>query len=171
MNHKKMIDFSVAQTERFWASVDVGGDGCWEWQRKRNKDGYGTFTTPLPAVGGKTRRSEWRANRVAYYLAVGVDPGEQLVCHHCNNEPCCNPGHLWLGTDNDNTQHKLEQGRQVLCSSEDHPASKLTDAQVREMRKDIAQATRDHMYEYARKYDMTVSNIAAIVNRTTWLHL
>ena len=111
---KPMIDFTPAQVERFWASVDTGdADDCWEWQRvvgKQRYNKYGRFDTPLPRKNGKQRSNEWRAHRVAYYLASGMDPGDKIVCHLCNNPSCCNPAHLELGTDKSNAVYRELSG-------------------------------------------------------------
>lgn len=87
----------------FWAQVQIGDpDDCWEWQGSRDTDGYGRDRR-----GGVTRRS----SRVAFFLATGIDPGDLLVCHSCDNPPCCNPAHLWLGTHQDNSRDMVEKGR------------------------------------------------------------
>ena len=71
--------------ERFWAYVDIRESSeCWPWIGCLDKDGYGRFAIP---VEGKQRFA--RAHRLAYFLAKG-EPGELLVCHHCDNRICCN---------------------------------------------------------------------------------
>ncbi len=75
---------------RFWSKVAVGEpDACWHWMRS-GASGYGTTTF-------NGRRTT--ATRVAYALSVGPVPDNMLVCHKCDNPPCCNPAHLFLGDD------------------------------------------------------------------------
>lgn len=77
--------------------------GCLEWQGARNPKGYGSFR----ADNGHT----YSAHRVAYRLANGPIPSSLHVCHHCDNPPCVDPGHLFVGTHADNMQDKKDKGR------------------------------------------------------------
>lgn len=97
---------------RLAARLDVSGgpDSCWEYQAARSPRGYGTI-----GVMGKTRR----AHRVAWELANGPIPEGLLVCHHCDNPPCCNPAHLFLGTDKDNVADMRAKGRGRALSGEE----------------------------------------------------
>lgn len=65
--------------------------------------GYGSFQVNRRARG---------AHRIAWQLANGrelVKP--EFVCHHCDNRPCCNPTHLFVGTVTDNVRDMLAKGR------------------------------------------------------------
>src|SRR3954465_9420162 len=74
----------------FWSHVSVGSpDACWEWQGARTNKGYGYV--------GRWRRDREVAHRRAFRLANGHDAAG-LVCHACDNPPCCNPSHLYDGT-------------------------------------------------------------------------
>lgn len=90
---------------RFWEKVDKRGDDeCWEWKGTRDRRNYGHFS---PLGGERTRQ----AHRVAYEMLHGPQPSHLFVCHRCDNPPCCNPAHLFLGTAADNTHDMLAKGR------------------------------------------------------------
>lgn len=83
--------------ERFWAKVDKSSDpnGCWIWTAWTSSEGYGVIGQP----GGLRKMY---AHRYSAALHFGMFDQRLLVLHHCDNPPCVNPGHLYLGTKSDN---------------------------------------------------------------------
>ena len=80
---------------------EVTPSGCWEWSGPRNRSNYG-----IVYHAGETLV----ASRVAYRVWRGEEPGNMMVCHSCDNPPCINPGHLWLGTNSDNMRDMWNKG-------------------------------------------------------------
>jgi hypothetical protein len=107
---------------RLWARVDrsAGFFECWPWTGTRSPKGYGFIW-----LDGTNRR----VHRVVYELAIGPIPDDMWVLHHCDNPPCCNPAHLWLGTNADNMRDMLAKGRGAqmrpfpICRSGRHEMS------------------------------------------------
>lgn len=88
----------------FWDWVDRSDpDGCWPWTRSRNQDGYGHLRL--------NPRASIRAHRLAYELTYGPIPDGLVVCHRCDNPPCCRPDHLVLGTQVDNMADMVAKNR------------------------------------------------------------
>jgi hypothetical protein len=91
----------------FWQNVDssAGIDKCWPWKGRTTKK-YGRIDF---------KGAAWPASRLAYIIANGriVGGNKMYVCHSCDNPPCVNPAHLWLGTAKDNVRDMVAKGRHV----------------------------------------------------------
>lgn len=147
--------------ERLWSRVDRRTDDeCWPWLGAPDKNGYGR-------IKDEHKRSK-RAHRVAYELEFGSVPSRSMVCHSCDNPPCCNPAHLFLGSATDNNRDRASKGRS--CNGERHHRAKLNASQVREIRNSFS---REHisLSQLGRDYGVSAANIQAIVRGDTWRHL
>ena len=72
-----------------------------------------------------------RVHRVAWALFRGPIPKGMCVLHYCDNRPCCNPDHLYLGTNANNTADMLARGRE--SRGERSGQAKLTETQARDI--------------------------------------
>ena len=70
------------------------------------------------------------AHRYAYMQAHGLKSltSKQFICHHCDNPPCVNPEHLFLGDQTTNMADKMRKGRHRWPKGSEHGRSKLTEA-------------------------------------------
>ena len=99
---------------------------------------------------------------------VGPVPAGLLVCHRCDNPPCVNPAHLFLGTQGTNMRDAWRKGRFPL--GEDRPKAKLRERQV-VMIRCIHDEMEIHPVELARLYGVDEKTMRDIVRRRTWRHV
>lgn len=172
---------------RFWAKVSVrGADECWLWTGRRKSRG-------LPY--GQTAQGRL-AHRVAYEFKRGSIPEGQCVLHSCDNPPCCNPAHFFLGTLGENNQDRASKGRScqgdawrsthaavIRTGADNHmfgrveptsvgvqqPGAKLSDDQVREIR--ALRAAHVSNVELAARFGVSDSLISLVGTRRRWKHV
>lgn len=182
---------TTQEIQRFWKYVDkTPGQGpqgeCWEWQGGRFKRGlnYGQF---------EYRGKPVTAHRLSYVICFNEPPGLLLVCHRCDNPPCVNPAHLFLGTNATNSSDMVAKGRQAAGlrngkhthpeatkrgkehhqygkawnPGEQHHLAKLTDTIVLEIRATKGVSARS----IAQRLGVSPSTIESVLNRKTWKHI
>lgn len=122
--------YTTAQNlaDRFWVHVDKDGPipshrpdlgPCWIWTTSRSTKGDRHRITDyglMHLAGEGSHRI--RPSRVSWLIHFGELSRSLLVCHHCDNPPCVNPGHLFLGTHKDNTRDAKAKGR--LATGDKH---------------------------------------------------
>lgn len=113
--------------------VKSGANGCWNWTKPSGKERnrYGRRGS---------RRNEHYAHRRSWEIYKGPIPDGLEVLHKCDNPPCVNPDHLFLGTQQDNIDDADKKGR--LLRGERHGNAKLTNVQVDEIRRLIPLKTQ-----------------------------
>jgi hypothetical protein len=152
-----------ASAEPFDRRVEVMPNGCWEWTGGRNRNGYGKL---------KIAAKERLAHRVAYEAANGPIPPGLFVCHSCDNPPCVNPAHLWLGTPADNTADMVRKKRYFnwrgLRSGEDNPKAKLSNADVLEIRQLRGLETQRSL---GRRFGVGADVVCRIQKGLAWAHV
>lgn len=157
---------------RFWRHVIKLENGCWEWSGSRSSFGYGILH-----IGKKPRK----AHRIAWKLLRSEIPSGIVVCHKCDNPPCVNPEHLFLGTTADNTRDAIEKGRfarpgqrqasalKYAKRGEDHCRAKLTREIVKAIRQGVAEGFAQ--MSFANRYRVDPTTIRDIVQHKTWRHV
>ena len=141
---------------RFWSKVDTSGD-CWEWMGCK-KFGYGRIGC---IINNEVKQPN--AHRIAYLLKHGEIPDELDCLHTCDNPACCNPAHLWLGTQTDNMRDALKKGRRT---SETNNMAKLTREQVEIIR--ARDVLGDNHHWLAAEYGVRPGEIWRIVHNKRW---
>jgi hypothetical protein len=151
--------------ERFWSKVwkykEQGA--CWVWFGGKMRKGYGEI-----ALGGRGT-PHISAHRLAWILHNGPIPKGMLVCHHCDNPPCVNPEHLFLGTYSDNMMDLEKKGLSNHPKGEDNHA-KLSEEQVQEIRRKYVPNVVT-MLQLGKEYGVADETIRKIILRKKWRHL
>lgn len=148
---------------RFWGKVDRSGGpaACWPWTGHLDGGGYGRF---------KYEGSARKAHRIAWFIARGAWPAVHCL-HSCDVRACCNPLHLFEGTNRENIDDKVAKGRQAR--GEGSGRAILTRAQVDELRAIWTpqrwwHRTGPTMAELASEYGLPVSAVQGALQRESW---
>lgn len=152
---------------RFFAMMDIrGDDDCWEWTGASQKSGHGHFSIH--------HTGDSKPHRIAYRLAFGDIPSTLCVCHACDNPPCCNPRHLWLGTKAENNRDSQSKGRGVRHGPTTtkrargiaNAKSKMTPEIVRQ----IILSDKNQL-ELSKQFGVTQTTIRNVRSGLNWGHI
>ena len=173
---------------RFWSKVDKNGPTpahcpelgpCWVWTAASMPGGYGAFRI-VPSRLVRAHRVSWE---IAYARPV---PAGLLVLHSCDNPPCVNPAHLFIGSYKDNMQDAARKGRlnfpphvrargdrsgarlhpERLARGEAHGNAKLTESLVRRIRTAVGEQR-----QIAKKFGVCQATVSQIRRRVRWAHV
>jgi predicted XRE-type DNA-binding protein len=132
---------------------------CKEWPHGLHIAGYGQR---------QYKGTTWLAHRAAWDERVGPIPNGLQVLHRCDNRPCHEITHLFLGTMADNMMDKVAKGRQAR--GEKVRNHKLTARQVEEIRSQYATGSFTQK-ALAARYGIDRSNVSRLVHRKQWGHV
>lgn len=145
----------------FWALMKTDPvSGCTIWTKARNEHNYGTL---------RVVKSTTLAHRYAWTLANGPIPEGACVLHRCDNPPCCNPDHLFLGTQLENIVDRESKNRGGDHRGVLHGKARLTEAQVLEIR--ALKASGIRTFHIADRFGIDRTHCHAIIKRKIWRHL
>lgn len=158
-----------SEMERFLSKVNTDrptmphmDTPCHVWKAKTDRHGYGVFVVVVDK-----KRVYRSAHRCAWILHRHDITSEVFVLHRCDNPPCVNPNHLFLGTAADNAADKVAKGRHPR--GEQSASSVLTDKAVTEIRQRYARG--ETQLSLAQEHGVTASAISSAIRRQTWSHV
>lgn len=141
---------------------------CLVWTGRTYRRGYGRVR-----IDGHERA----VHRVAWMMVHGAIPEGLLVCHRCDNPPCCRVDHLFLGTMLDNARDSKAKGRTLTGKRNKGGAppgsrcgaAKLTEADIPKIRVLAIEGVSQR--EIGRRFGVTQKTIWPIIHRKTWKHV
>lgn len=172
INHHSSKYTPEQAIKEFWSKVNKDGSipthmphlgKCWEWLGSKHYRGYGD-------VRWNGRKD--KAHRAAWQIVNGDISDGLCVLHKCDNPSCCNPKHLFLGTQKQNAEDResKNRGNRINVTGEKHGMHKLTDKQVNEIRQRYA-AGGITQRKIAAEYGVKQGTICDIVRRANWKHI
>ncbi len=148
--------------ETFWSKIaSKGVNDCWKWKGHILVSGYG---------GVKWKSKNVRAHRLAWELTHGKIPDGMCVLHTCDNPPCCNPNHLFIGTHQENMQDMVNKKRIIGKKGENNATSKLKNKQVKKIRT-MYEKGGQTIDTLAKIFSVSRSTIHKIITRRYWTHV
>lgn len=154
-NHGKPI------WDRFWEKVDIKSkDDCWIWLGAVRGQ-YGRILTEHGKHDG--------AHRVCWMLVFGEIASGLLVCHRCDNPPCVNPYHLFLGDSTANNRDMVQKKRNLPPIGERNGQCKLTAASVLRVKCLLFQGVSQK--SIALELNVDPSTVSLIANGKRWKSL
>lgn len=155
-----MSRYPAPVEERLRERVDRSGgpDACWPWLGAINSHGYGTIRERCKSKG---------AHVIAFRAEHGEVPVGLMVLHHCDNRRCCNPTHLFLGTNAENTADRVRKGRSA-CGSRIARA-KITASQAALIRHLSACGVRGRLL--GGLFGVSQTAVSSIARAKTWAHV
>ncbi len=133
--------------------------GCWN-SRKLDTKGYGQ-------IGSGNRGRKLLAHRISWQIFKNELLAPNVcVCHHCDNNACVNPDHLFTGTQLDNIRDQVSKNRQAKGTR--NGRSKLTEEDVRKIREyGFTKSER----KIAKEFGVTKGAIYPIRHKINWKHI
>lgn len=146
--------------DKFYSRIEFRDNSdCWWWTGPKTPSGYGCFA-PKHKVMYSTHRLAWEINK-------GPIPTGMHICHICDNPPCVNPDHLFIGTNQDNVNDRVAKGRQQRGQS--HGQSILTEDHITQIRALVHYGVKQTTL--ARMFGVKRSTVNEAVLYHTWRHI
>lgn len=164
-NKKSMAWRKLPFWDRVQKQVEILPNGCHVWTGLKVGNGYGI---------AHDDRHHRLIHRAVWERANGTIPVGMFVLHKCDNPPCCNIEHLFLGTILDNNRDRERKGRGNKVKGKNHarPMAKLTEENVADIRAEFAKGYRCGIgNELAKKYGVSIATISSIKHRNHWRHI
>lgn len=152
---------TIKVAKRILLRIEPQPNGCLKWIGGVRGKGYGA----IRCFGRKES-----VHRFVFLAWVSEIPNGMWVLHRCDNPPCCNPDHLFLGTHMDNVRDAQSKNRLWRSHGELNGFHKLTWNDVKAIRERYKFRSRsgNSLGSIAKDYGVDKTNIHHIVKFRTW---
>ena len=152
----------ISTKQRFALKTIRAKNNCFVWIGSKDQSGYGHFYDGSKIV---------KAHRFAYELFKEKIPNGKFVCHKCDNPPCVNPNHLFIGSHTDNMRDMIKKKRWSNGNrvGELNPCAKLTERKVLKIR-----SLRHSALTYkslSKMFNVSKTLVAKICREEIWDHI
>lgn len=152
----------------FWSRVNKNApNGCWEWTAGKSSSVKGRDYGLADHCGKR-----WKAHRLAWIFEFGPIPDDTMVLHKCDNPPCCNPAHLFLGNNTDNQRDCIQKGRGNREHGTDRYNAVLKEEDILEIRRIYRPRHPEFSgRKLAARFGVATTMISAIIGGKRWKHV
>jgi hypothetical protein len=142
--------------------------GCMEWQGEKHPYGYGRFYV----IHKNKNRKQLRvlSYRFMWELFNGPIPKELELCHYCDNPPCCNIDHLFLGTHKENMKDAGIKGKMGGPRGEANKFHVLQNKDVVKI-KQLGVEGKLYHREIGEIFNVSQVTISKIIRGVSWNHI
>jgi hypothetical protein len=160
-----LVDKSVIDNFHARAEINLV-TGCWIWTgghkgNYKGKKDYGIFGNTE-----KTGKKYQTAHRVSWLIHYGEIPDDMMVCHKCDNPRCCNPTHLFLGTQLDNMADMVQKGRHKYPTGTQVHTNRLSENDVFSIRACLSSG--ESIKKISKKFNVSDTTIRYIESGKSW---
>ncbi len=134
---------------------------CWEWKFYRLQSGYGQV---------RFHGKDFVSHKLSWIFHRWEVPKGMKVCHHCDNPPCVNPDHLFIGTNKDNIDDAKKKGRLVSSPGSLNGFALMDEEKVSSMRREWI-PYKVPAWKLAKKYNLSLTQTERILRHEAWTHI
>lgn len=160
------LNYSQTDIDRFFRNIkppDNDIEDCWLWSGYLDKDRYGELYIDSKNI------KHIRSHRFSWEYFIGQIPVDKQILHKCDNPPCVNPNHLFIGTQQDNKNDEISKKRHAFGQKQG--ASILTDNDVKKIIEETLIRKHISIFDIANAYNVHHSTINNIIQEYRWTHV
>lgn len=160
----KKLQLTEDESRRLWGRITIGlPDECWNWT------GHVIGKSPNDYGRLKIQGRETLAHRVSFQIRHRLLLPGECALHRCDNPRCCNPAHLFPGTQKQNVHDRIAKKRRGSPggpSGETHPSARLKRSDVDSIR---AQKGKESGNALAQKFGISRKTVYKIWGNRCWM--